>query len=84
METKSWTDKVKKALADCKGISWDGCHKIYILATEDDVTNQISYGYSVERPSLETISNWWYNSCELRFVDGIRNGKFFDVIPQGS
>lgn len=36
---------VNQAVAGAKGIAWDGCHKIYVLLDDAQVTQMRSLGY---------------------------------------
>lgn len=46
--------------------AYDGCHKIYVLETDEEVKEAIEAGYEVHRISqLPTI---YEESCDLRFI----------------
>lgn len=46
--------------------AYDGCHKIYVLETDDDMENSIKTGYNVY--PIKDIKNCYNNSCDLRFI----------------
>lgn len=88
---------VETAISQCKGIAWDGCHKIYILMDDQQMAQMAEYGYdplisASEKNAydlFETVQEWYEDSCGLRFVnavqtvDGDPNLGFTDIISQG-
>jgi hypothetical protein len=72
-------DKVEEYLDDAKAITWDTCHKIYVLMDDEQVELMRKYEYdpiitasemsSIEM--LETIKKWFDESCSLRFVSAV-------------
>jgi hypothetical protein len=91
--------RVSRALIGAKGIAFDGCHKIYILLDDEQMEHTLSTGYGKSETSylhwlnevidpLNTIAEWYDDSCSLRFVQSIRtagtdpNAGFSNVIPQ--
>ena len=90
-------DEVEDSLYDAKAIAWDTCHKIYVLMDDEQVALMRQYEYdpiitaSEQTPSqmLETIKEWYEQSCGLRFVSAVEtnisdpNAGFTDLIPQG-
>ena len=48
---------------------WDGCHKIYLIKSEDEVKEAILEGYDSEdiKP-LEKLEITYWRSCSLRFI----------------
>ena len=86
-------DKVK----DCKAIAWDTCHKIYLLMDDKQVELMFDYGYgddmikagdSTPEMLLNTLEDWYANSCGLRFIEAVTtkdnpNDGFEVLIPQG-
>lgn len=70
---------IKERLENAKGITWDKCHKIYVLMDKEQVKEMRSYGYEVVTPTyegeqvtpeemFEMVINWYRRSCELRFI----------------
>lgn len=60
--------KVKEMAPEATQFAWDGCHKIYILESQEEVTEAEKVGYEILNiePSLEPT---WEESCELRFIN---------------
>jgi len=93
--TDVWS-KVEGALIGAKAITWDECHKIYVLMDEDQVNQMVEYGYDpiirVEgvgrKVALGTLRNWFESSCPLRFIQAVKtvegdpNDGFTSLIPQ--
>lgn len=58
--------------------AFDGCHKIYIMETIEDIMDFTAYGYDIY--PIEKLKETWKNSCPLRFID---NGKLNKIyVPQ--
>ena len=94
-------DGVQAALVDAKAVAWDGCHKIYVLMDDGAAQTQIDYGYrennveggsrmffltELDKP-LETLTEWWEDSCGLRFITAIStdttsDDHYTDLISQ--
>lgn len=75
--TQPW-DRVEAALADAKGICFDGCHKIYVLLDEEQVAKFEGCGYDVllvadlgSEKAMELLRDWYENSCGLRFIQSV-------------
>lgn len=81
---------VSVAIADCKAIAFDTCHKIYVLMDNAQVEKMREYGYADEpdtmftkdqmnsQQMLDTVKKWYENSCALRFVQAI------ETVPEGT
>lgn len=76
-------EEVAAVLPYAKVITWDGCHKIYILMDDAQVEEMRSYGYADEgedqfrvvktpEASLRTLQEWFEESCALRFVNAVK------------
>jgi hypothetical protein len=76
--------ETEMALADAKGIAFDGCHKIYVLMDDAQVEKMRGYGYGDDEGSylltaeklsraemLDTLERWYEDSCGLRFINGV-------------
>jgi hypothetical protein len=72
-------DLVAERLQTAKGITWDTCHKIYILMDDEQVAEMRTYGYgsesdpdslvtSAQMSPSEEVTEWWQTSCDLRFI----------------
>jgi len=94
IDPEYWLD-VRDTLTEARAICWDGCHKIYVLMDDAEVTVMQNYGYDtieVTDPdeALLDLKDWYERSCFLRFVNAIetvdggdRNEGFTTLIPQG-
>ena len=92
--TKGWLgvmDNTRRA----SGIAWDGCHKIYILMDENQVSLMREYEYEHlytntelnDTELYEKVLDWYKNSCGLRFVCAVEtmdnpNGGFTTLVEQ--
>lgn len=57
------------------GVAWDGCHKIYVCESQDDIDVMPRLGYEIyDMGELESI---WAKSCPLRFIDSADLTKCF-------
>ena len=88
-----------EVLGSAKAIAWDTCHKIYLLMDEEQVELMVGYGYGDDMiftkgishdMLLNTIEDWYANSCGLRFIQAVTTVKdypnegFEDIIAQFS
>ena len=76
-------DVVEDAVAQSKGIGFDGCHKIYVLMDNEQMYQMASYGYGEDGSSLvyssqmsademfATVKRWYEDSCALKFVQSV-------------
>lgn len=95
--SKVW-NKVGETLEDAKGIAFDGCHKIYVLMDDEQMSEMKLIGYDpllsaedyTASEMLETVKDWYEDSCGLRFVQAIHtnhddpNAGFVSLIEQGA
>ena len=87
-----------EAVKSAKAIGWDTCHKIYVLMDDEQVSKMIEYGYGDDmiyakdtdpQTLLNTLRDWYDNSCSLRFIQAVRtaagdpNEGFTSLIEQG-
>lgn len=82
-------DLVEERLDDAKAITWDTCHKIYVLMDDAQVAETRGYGYGDEEGSFFTnaekspsemltiVKKWFDESCALRFVSAV------STMPEG-
>lgn len=61
---------VKNAL----GFFTDGCHKIYVAETEEDIKTMLGYGYKELCPML-SLEKTFVGSCPLRFISWVNLDK---------
>lgn len=93
---------LREHLADARAIAWDTCHKIYVLMDDEEVALMRGYGYGdandpdslitydqmSPKKMSATISRWFAESCELRFISAVRtnnenpNAGFVQIVPQ--
>ena len=81
----NYKDKInednKYEVQDCDRIAWDGCHKIYLITTQDQAAQASGWGYDLL--DVSEIKRVYEESCPLRFIDfwDVENIKH-PVIPQ--
>ena len=77
--------KVREYTDEAKGIAFDGCHKVYVLMDDEQMSLMKEYGYGEDNPNylisssqldpaeMATVAMSWYNdSCGLRFIQAVR------------
>ena len=93
-----YRDEIRDAVESAKAITWDKCHKIYVLMDDEQVAEMRDYGYDpiVGRDEADDdgmmwlLRQWYEKSCGLRFIESIAtnhedpNGGFTSLIPQGA
>jgi hypothetical protein len=93
---KVWGE-VALTLGDAVAITWDTCHKIYVVMDEAQFQKMVGYGYdpiirketTTTREMLATLQEWFDESCGLKFISAVATVKgdpnkgFDDLIPQG-
>ena len=52
---------------NAKFFAYDGCHKMYIIESDDDLKSATSYGYQIL--PIEELPRTYVESCPLRFID---------------
>jgi hypothetical protein len=95
MTIATYHDELRQLTQTADSIAWDGCHKIYILQDPEQTDKMKDYGYQYlwdksmidSESMLNTIYQWWRQSCELRLVDSVATGDhsadlFTQVVPQ--
>jgi hypothetical protein len=59
-----------------KFFAYEGCHKMYILETEQDIKEaEASVGYDVV--PIDQLPHVWDISCELRFIRNWKTDKVY-------
>jgi len=86
-------EAVERAARDSLAITWDECHKIYLVMDAGQIRDFTSYGYDLIFGSTEEkvalLRLWYERSCFLRFISAVwtneadPNEGFADLIPQG-
>lgn len=90
--------KTSVALPYASGIAFDGCHKIYVLMDDEQLQKMREYEYEYvysknemnQQEMLDTLQNWYEDSCALKFIQSIQtvaegedpNLGFDDLIAQ--
>lgn len=69
-----------------KIFAYDGCHKIYLLNSDDDKKEALDLGYYIL--PINQIEEVYLNSCELRFINTWNNlqtvvGQFEKAVFEG-
>jgi len=87
-ETEGWIS-VLKALPDTKLIAFDGCHKIYLALDDEEREWFTKEGTAYETYTTDNVGKyhkklqqWYADSCDLRFIQGIRDGEYVSLIGQ--
>jgi hypothetical protein len=95
MSISEYHTKLQELVSTADSIAWDGCHKIYIQQDQQQTDKMKNYGYDylwtkdmMDTDSMvNTIYQWWRQSCGLRLVDSVSTGHrsedlFTTVVPQ--
>jgi len=72
-------DLVWENIGEAKAITWDTCHKIYLLMDTEQVAEMRELEYDpiitseqmTPNEMLETVKRWFEESCALRFVSAV-------------
>lgn len=62
---------VEAMCENAEAIHWDGCHKIYLSMDMEQVDKMEGYGYDVIMPDIDTLREWWEDSCSLKFIEAV-------------
>lgn len=93
--TKEQWSIIAQTLRQTTALTWDGCHKIYLVLDEQMREKMIGWGYGMVEVgddtdgALETLQRWYDDSCGLRFIESVRtvegdpNDGFVALVPQG-
>lgn len=94
--TKEQWDIIRSVLNGTTAITFDGCHKIYLVLDEEQREQMVGWGYDMidvedADEALETLQDWYEDSsCGLHFIQSVRtvpgdpNKGFVNLIPQGA
>lgn len=95
MNLYDYETELQELTATADSIAWDGCHKIYILqdSYQTDQMKNYGYDYLITRDQIDsysmlnTIKQWYRESCSLRLIDSVATGDhstdlFTQVVPQ--
>ena len=86
-------DNVHDVLDEAILAAWDGCHKIYLALDEAQAEwfeqNYPHWVRGTDNELLNTVGQWYEDSCGLRFVSGVRSkngnandGDFISLVEQ--
>jgi hypothetical protein len=72
-------DLVYDRIGSAEGITWDNCHKIYILMDTEQVELMRGYGYDPlitneemnPDDMFDKVKEWYESSCSLRFIEAV-------------
>lgn len=75
MKTQEFKKKILASLDDVKRVDYDGCHKIYLRAYDNDTNYPISINVEdVDKQTIvDLVKEFYDDSCELRFVQKVYN-----------
>lgn len=89
--------EIQGYLDTAKAITWDTCHKIYVLMDDEEVEKMREYEYDPILTSDELspdemfikLMEWYDDSCSLRFIQAVEtnheypNEGFTNLVSQG-
>lgn len=72
-------DLVREAVETAKAITWDTCHKIYVLMDDQQIQIMREYDYDPiltsddlsDEAMLDKLVEWYGESCGLRFISAV-------------
>ncbi|MBP3708273.1 MAG: hypothetical protein J6J36_06675 [Clostridia bacterium] len=74
--TKKIDDKIKE-------FAFDGCHKIYLITSEEGRADLLNNGWvETDFRPIDELEETFYNSCGLRFINLDRTKDFATIVPQ--
>lgn len=91
---------LEEFINEAHSIAYEGCHKIYINLDEKQTNQMIGYGYGKDGTHLikatdsnpydllETVRDWYNESCVLKFIQAVQTDyfgedKFTAIVAQG-
>ena len=69
------SEKVMRAVMDCEGIAFDGCHKVYVLMDKEQVEKMRGFGYG-DKTDFEK------GDSRLVWADDTKRSEMFDLVKQ--
>ena len=70
----------KWSVKDALGFFTDGCHKIYVAETQEDIKTMKGYEYEEMHP-MSALEKTFEGSCPLRFISWVNLDKP-NIVPQ--
>lgn len=66
---QDYRKKIEKVIneGEIKKFAYDGCHKIYLIESEEQEKEAKSYKYEIL--PIEELLNTYKDSCDLRFIN---------------
>ena len=68
-------ENVMKAVMDCEGVAFDGCHKVFILMDKAQMEKMREYGYG-DKTDFEK------GDSRLVWADDTKRSEMFDLVKQ--
>ena len=80
---------MSRATREAVAVTWDGCHKIYIIMDEGEALAMEIYGYTLTRGTghemAAAVQEWYAAACPLRFVAAVSSvAEYRTLIEQGA
>ena len=74
-----WLGPIEEAVSNGVLVAWDGCHKMYVAMDPEsgDDFRALEYPHIVQSDfdtMMNTLHDWWDESCPLRFIQSMSNG----------
>lgn len=66
-------------VCDIDKFAYDGCHKIYLIDSQEALVDAIDSGYDIM--PVDNLQSVWDSSCQLRFINFWGHG-IATIIPQ--
>lgn len=56
-------------------VAFDGCHKLFVIEDEDDLTQMVEFGYDIH--PIQELPALYAGSCPLRFILNVKLDKTY-------
>jgi hypothetical protein len=67
--------KINNQTIKAKKFAFDGCHKIYLIESEEDLKEALEIGYDIY--PIGKLKNAYKNSCSLKFINNWQLNKCY-------
>jgi hypothetical protein len=71
----STREQVIKAVMDCEGVAWDGCHKVFVLMDKEQVERLRHYGYG-DKTDVEN------GDSRLETADTMKRSEMYALVKE--
>ena len=71
--------EINGVLTQAKEFGFDGCHKIYLINSDDEKQELIGYGYNIL--PINKLRKTYKNACPLKFISNADLKT--TIVPQG-